>query len=95
MLEANCGVASVSRRRLSLKLIKMKQSVCAWILRLPGHFELGFFASRIGRSEMEGVALGLFMYIVVNLEMDNSLKWVLFNIVRVHSVQTKCKQGMI
>ena len=44
---------------------------------------------------MEGVALGLFMYIVVNLEMDNSLKWVLFNIVRVHSVQTKCKQGMI
>ena len=39
----------------------------------PGHFELGFFASRIGRC----AALGFFY--VVNLEMDNSLKWVLFN----------------
>ena len=36
-------------------------------------FELGFFASRMGRC----AALG-FSY-VVNLEMDNSLKWVLFN----------------
>ena len=45
----------------------------------PNHFELGFFASRIGRSEMEYTALG-FSYIV-NLEMDNSLEWVPFNIV--------------
>ena len=36
-------------------------------------FELGFFASRMGRC----AALG-FSY-VVNLEMDNSLKWALFN----------------
>ena len=27
-------------------------------LRPPGHFALGFFASRIGRSEMESSALG-------------------------------------
>ena len=39
----------------------------------PGHFELGLFASRVGRC----AALGFFY--VVNLEMDNSLKWVLFN----------------
>ena len=44
------------------------------------HFELRFFASRIGRSEIESVALS-FSY-VVNLEMNNSLKWVIFNIVR-------------
>ena len=37
-----------------------------------GHFELGFFSFRIGRSEMECAALG-FSY-VVNLEMDDSLK---------------------
>ena len=40
--------------------------------------ELGFFASRIGRSEMQCAALG-FPY-AVNLEMDDSLKWVLFNV---------------
>ena len=34
--------------------------------------ELGFFASRTGRSEMQCAALG-FPY-VVNLKMDNSLK---------------------
>ena len=39
----------------------------------PGHFELGFFTSRVGRC----AALGFFY--VVHLEMDNSLKWVLFN----------------
>ena len=37
----------------------------------PGHFELGFSASRLGRPEMECAAFGL----------DNSLKWILFNIV--------------
>ena len=42
----------------------------------PGHFELGFFASRIGRSEVGCAALGFFY--VVNLKMDNSFKWVLF-----------------
>ena len=36
------------------------------------HFELRFFASRIGRSEIESVALS-FSY-VVNLEMNNSPK---------------------
>ena len=36
----------------------------------PGHFELGFFASRIGRAAMEYAALD-FSY-VVNLEMNNS-----------------------
>ena len=45
-----------------------------------GHCELGFFASRIGRSEMECAALGFLMY-AVNLEMNNPPKWVLFNIV--------------
>ena len=43
------------------------------------HFELRFFDSRIGRSEIESVALS-FSY-VVNLEINNSLKWVIFNIV--------------
>ena len=43
------------------------------------HFKLRFFASRIGRSEIESVALS-FSY-VVNLEMNNSLKWVLFKVV--------------
>lgn len=45
----------------------------------PGHFELDYFASRIGNSEMECTAL--VFYYVVNLEMDNLLKWVLFDIV--------------
>ena len=45
----------------------------------PGHFELGYFASWIGHSEMECTAL--VFYYVVNLEMDNLLKWVLFDIV--------------
>ena len=43
----------------------------------PDHFELGFFASRIRRSEMKCSALG-FSYELENLEMDNSLKCVLF-----------------
>ena len=45
----------------------------------PGHFELDYFASQIGHSEMECTAL--VFYYVVNLEMDNLLKWVLFDIV--------------
>ena len=45
----------------------------------PGHFEPDYFASRIGHSEMECTAL--VFYYVVNLEMDNLLKWVLFDIV--------------
>ena len=45
----------------------------------PGHFELNYFASRIGHSKMECTAL--VFYYVVNLEMDNLLKWVLFDIV--------------
>ena len=45
----------------------------------PGHFEFDYFASRIGHSEMECTAL--VFYYVVNLEMDNLLKWVLFDIV--------------
>ena len=56
------------------------QYVCldsALDLWLPGHFALEFFASQIGRSEMECSALGFSMY-VENLEMDNSLKCVLF-----------------
>ena len=28
----------------------------------PGHFELGFFASRLGRPEMECAAFGLLLY---------------------------------
>ena len=51
--------------------------MCAWVVRWilwqPGHSELGFFASRVGCC----AALGFFY--VINLEMDNSLKWVLFN----------------
>ena len=43
----------------------------------PGHFALEFFASQIGRSEMECSALS-FSYVRKNLEIDNSLKWVLF-----------------
>ena len=45
-----------------------------------GHFELECFASRIGRSEMECEALG-FSYVRSKLKMDNSPKWVLFNLV--------------
>ena len=41
----------------------------------PGHFALEFFAPQIGRSEMECSA---FLMYVENLEMDNSLKCVLF-----------------
>ena len=37
----------------------------------PSHFELGVFAFRIGRSEMEGATL--FILEVRNLEMDDSL----------------------
>ena len=40
--------------------------------------ELRFFASRIERSEMQCAASG-FPY-AVNLEMDDLLKWVLFNV---------------
>ena len=43
----------------------------------PGHFELGFSASRIRRSEM-GVQPWAFLMCVENLEMNNSLKWALF-----------------
>ena len=42
-------------------------------------WSLEFFASWIGRSKMQRTALG-FPY-AENLEMDNSLKWILFNIV--------------
>ena len=45
----------------------------------PVMLSLEYFASWIRRSEMECAALA-FSY-VVNLERDNSLKWVLFNIV--------------
>ena len=43
----------------------------------PGHFALGFFASRMGRSEWSAQPWAFLMY-VENLEMDNSLKCVLF-----------------
>ena len=49
----------------------------------PSHFELGFFPSRIGCSEM-GVCGLVVLLGVVNLEMDNSFKWLLFNIVSGH-----------
>ena len=71
----------VAQGRLSFYWIEMKlQYVCldsALDLWPPGHFALEFFASQIGRSEMECSALG-FSYVRENLEMDNSLKWVLF-----------------
>ena len=66
IFEANCGLASDARGRLSLYWIEMKlQYICldsALDLWPPGHFALGFFASRIGRSEMECSALG-FSYV--------------------------------
>ena len=37
----------------------------------PGHFELGFLASRIGLSEMKCAALGYSYVRIVNLEIDN------------------------
>ena len=43
----------------------------------PGHFALEFFASQIERSDMECQPWAFLMY-VENLEMDNSLKCVLF-----------------
>ena len=49
-----------------------------------GRFELGVFASRIERSKNGVCSLGLFLCFLMNvenLEMGNSLKWVLFNIV--------------
>ena len=36
----------------------------------PGHFELGFFASQIGRLEIECSAWAFLMY-AENLEVDN------------------------
>ena len=66
IFEANCGLASDARGRLSLLWIEMKlQYMCldsALDLWPPGHFALGFFASRIGRLEMECSALG-FSYV--------------------------------
>ena len=43
----------------------------------PGHFALVFFASQIGRSKWS-VQPWVFLRYVENLEMDNSLKCVLF-----------------
>ena len=43
----------------------------------PGHFELGFFASQIGRLEIECSAWAFLMY-AENLEVDNQLRWVIF-----------------
>ena len=60
---------------MKLKYICLDLALDLWP---PGHFALGFFASRIGRSEMECSALGSVLMYVENLEMDNSLKWVLF-----------------
>ena len=55
---------------------------CVGFMVIYGHFELECFASRIGRSEMECEALG-FSYVRSKLKMDNSPKWVLFNVVSV------------
>ena len=64
--EANYGLASVARRRLSLQWIEMKlHYMCldsALDLWPPGHFALEVFASRNGRLEMECSALG-FSYV--------------------------------
>ena len=46
----------------------------------PSHFELGCFAFRIGRLEMECAALG-FSYVRGKPRKDNSPKWALFNII--------------
>ena len=66
IFEANCGTALVAQGRLSFYWIEMKlQYVCldsALDLWPPGHFALEFFASQIGRSEMECSALG-FSYV--------------------------------
>ena len=50
--------------------MKLRYMCLDSVLDKPSYFEVGFF---------DCAALG-FSY-VVNLEMDNSLKWVLFNIV--------------
>ena len=43
----------------------------------PGHFELGFFASQIGRLEIECSALG-FSYVRGKPRNGQLAKWVLF-----------------
>ena len=58
---------------MKLQYMRLDSTLNLWP---PGHFELGFFCFRIGRSEVGCAALGFFY--VVNLIMDNSLKWVLF-----------------
>ena len=62
IFEANCGLASDARVRFSLYWIEIKLQYMyldsASDLWPPGHFALGFFASRIGRSEMKFSALG-------------------------------------
>ena len=66
IFEANCGTALVAQGRLSFYWIEMKlQYACldsALDLWPPSHFALEFFASQIGRSEMECSALG-FSYV--------------------------------
>ena len=66
IFEANCGLASDARGWLSLYWIEMKLQYMyldsALDLWPPGHFALGFFASRIERSEMKCSALG-FSYV--------------------------------
>ena len=62
---------------MKLKYMCLNSALDLWP---SSHFELEFLTSRIGRSKLECAALACLMY-VVNLEMDNSLKWVLFNIV--------------
>ena len=50
---------------MKLQYICLDFSLDLW---LPGRLKIGFFASRIKRSDSS----------VVNLDMDNSLKWVIF-----------------
>ena len=53
---------------------------CCFGFVATGHFELGVFASRIGRSDWS-VQPWAFLMQLKDFEMDNSLKWVPFNLV--------------
>ena len=55
-----CSFISIHHRLNPLHEAEAKPQFASYISSLDGHFELGFFASRIGRYEMECAALSFY-----------------------------------
>ena len=55
-----CSFISIHHRLNPLHEADAKPQFASYISSLDGHFELGFFASRIGRYEMECAALSFY-----------------------------------